>query len=283
MRRGAAALAAGIGLAAPAFAQAPAQRPLFEAGVFGGGALLPDYPAAGQAHARGAVLPWLIYRGELLRSDESGVRGHMVRARDLEFSINLNGALGSQSSDNDARSGMPDLDYLGEIGPSLRWVPWRDAENRTRITVETPLRAVFGTDLERIRFRGFVFAPEIALERVDLGFPGARGRLGLGPVFASGLLMDYWYEVQAPYARPGRPAYDASGGYLGLRLQGSWRVPVTERISIAIGGRLANFSGATNEDSPLFRSTFNATLVAGVSFTLFRSTAMVAAGGDPFD
>jgi MipA family protein len=277
------AAAAAIAAALPAPAQETQRRPLLEAGVFGGGALLPNYPAAGQSHLRPVVLPWLIYRGDLLRSDDRGVRGHVYRSQDLEFTLNLSGALGSRSSENDARQGMPDLDYLGEIGPSLRWVAWRDGENRSRLVVETPVRAVFGTDLERIRFRGFVFAPEVALERADLGFRGARARIGFGPILASGLLMDYWYEVKAEYARPGRPAYDASGGYLGLRLQYSYRVPVTDRLSVTLGGRLENFSGATNEDSPLFRKAFNATLVGGVSFTLYRSPATVAAGGDPFD
>ena len=109
----------------PALAQAA--LPVVEAGVFGGAALLPDYPASGQSHARGVVLPWLIYRGELLRSDDRGLRGRLWRDRDLEFTVNANGAVGSRSRDNRAREGMPDLDWLGEIGPSLRWVAWRSA------------------------------------------------------------------------------------------------------------------------------------------------------------
>jgi outer membrane scaffolding protein for murein synthesis (MipA/OmpV family) len=295
MRAGATVLAAAAALLAAAGRPAAAQRgdaaaaldgprrPLLEAGVFGGGALLPDYPAAGQSHLRPLVLPWLVYRGDLLRSDERGVRGQVYRSADLEFTLNFNGALASRSSDNRAREGMPDLDYLGEVGPSLRWVAWRDAGNRSRLVVETPVRAVFGTDLQRVRFRGVVFAPEVALERGDLLFPGARARVGIGAVFASGLLMDYWYQVRGENARPGRPAYDASGGYLGLRLQYSYRVPVTERLWVTLGGRLESFSGATNAGSPLFRDAFNATVVGGLSFTLYRTDAHVAPGSDPFE
>ena len=61
------------------------------------------------------------------------------------------------------------------------------------------------------------------------------------------------------------------------------RMPVTERLWLTLGGRLENFSGATNADSPLFRSEFNATFVAGLSFTFYRSRSTVRAGGDPFD
>ncbi|MBL6457047.1 MipA/OmpV family protein [Belnapia sp. T6] len=259
------------------------QRPLLEMGVFGGAALLPDYPAAGQSHVRGLVLPWVIYRGELLRSDDRGVRGRVYRNRDLELTLNFNGALGIHSRDNRAREGMPNLDYLGEIGPSLRWVAWQDPARRSRVTLEAPLRGVFSTDFSSVRFRGFVVAPEVAYERGDLLRPGARARIGIGPVFASGRLMDYFYRVEGQYARPGRPAYDASGGYLGLRMQFSYRVPVTERLSLTAGGRLENFSGATNAGSPLFKSEFNASLVGGVSFALYRSAAMTASTAEAFD
>jgi MipA family protein len=281
-RAGLAIAVATAAIAASATAQ-EVRRPLLEAGVFGGGALLPDYPAAGQSHFRALALPWLIYRGDVLRSDDRGLRGRFYRGEDLEFTLNFNGALGTRSSDNRAREGMPDLDYLGEVGPSLRWVAWRDAENRSRIAVEAPVRAVFGTDFERIRYRGLVFAPEVAYERRGLLFAESRARAGIGPVFASGRLMDYWYKVGSEHARPGRPAYDASGGYLGLRLQVSYRVPVTGRLSATLGGRLETFSGATNRESPLFRSELNATLVGGLSFALYRSDAAVASAAEPFD
>ena len=75
----------------------------------------------------------------------------------------------------------------------------------------------------------------------------------------------------------------AAGGYLGLRLQFSYRVPLTERISVSAGGRLENFSGASNAGSPLFRSEFNATLVGGLSFALYRSAAQTGSAAEPFD
>ncbi len=269
-------------VAAPAAAQ-EVRRPLFEAGVIGGAGLLPDYPAAEDSEFRALALPWLIYRGEILQSDERGLRGRLYRATDLELTLNFNGALGSRSDAGDARQGMPDLDWLGEVGPSLRWVAWRDEARLTRLTLELPVRAAFGTDFHRIRHRGFVFAPEVAVERSSLFGRESRLRLGIGPVFASGGLMDYWYRVKPQEARPGRPAYNGEGGYLGTRLQFSYRTPLTESIWLTAGGRVENFSGATNEESPLFRSDWNVTLVGGVSFTLYRSSSTVASAAEPFD
>lgn len=258
------------------------RRPLLEAGVLFGGGLLPDYPAADRAEARALALPWLIYRGQILQSDERGLRGRLYRSADLELTVNANGALGSDS-DSGARAGMADLDPIGEIGPSLRWVAWRDTARLTRIVLEAPVRAAFTTDFSRIRHRGFVLAPEIAIERSGLFQPGSRARIGLGPVFATGGLMDYWYRVKPGEARPNRPAYEADGGYLGMRLQFSYRLPLTDRIAITTGGRVENFSGAANTESPLFRSEWNATLVGGVSVSLYRSTETVASTAEPHD
>ena len=281
-------LLAGACVPAALPAAAPAQevrRPLLEAGALFGGGLLPDYPASDRTEPRALALPWLIYRGEILQSDERGLRGRLYRSTDLELTINANGALGSQSGGG-AREGMEDLDPLGEVGPSLRWVAWRDTSRLTRIVLEAPVRAAFTTDFSRIRHRGFVLAPEVSVERTGLFQPGGRqdrARIGLGPVFATGGLMDYWYRVRPEEARANRPTYDADGGYLGMRLQFSYRVPVTDRITLTAGGRVENFSGAANADSPLFRSEWNATVVGGISVSLYRSEATVASGAEPYD
>lgn len=269
-------------VAPEAAAQPTERRPLFEAGVFGGGGWIPDYPAAGQNHFRGLVLPYVLYRGEILRSDDRGVRGRFYRSEDLEFSLSFNAAFAARSRDNRAREGMRDLDYLGEVGPALRYVPWR-ADGTRRITLELPVRAVFSTDFSQINFRGLILAPEAAFEHIGLFHPRARSRVSIGPVFATGRYMDYFYRVEGEFVRPNRPGYDAAGGYLGARLQLSHRRPLTDRISVVAGGRVENFSGASNADSPLYRREWNAALFGGVSISLYRSAATVDSASEPFD
>ena len=66
-------------------------KPLFELGVMGGGGYLPDYPAADESQFRGLALPYIAYRGEVLRSDEKGLlRGRLIHTDDVEFDISLN-------------------------------------------------------------------------------------------------------------------------------------------------------------------------------------------------
>jgi outer membrane scaffolding protein for murein synthesis (MipA/OmpV family) len=269
-------------LAGPAAAQ-EVRLPMFEAGVAGGGGWLPDYPAADQNHLRGIVVPYVIYRGEVLRADDQGVRGRVLRGERVGLDLSFSGAFPSSSDDNKARRGMPDLDWQGEVGPALRLTLWRDAAHPRRVNLELPVRAVFSSDLTSVSYRGFVFSPELAYEDRNIGFTGARLRIGLGPIFATSRLQQYFYDVAPEYARADRPAYRADGGYLGTRLQFSYRVPITEHISFVGGGRVENFAGAANADSPLHRQDWNGTVALGFAWSFYRSETMVASSADPFD
>lgn len=263
---------------------APEMRlPKFEAGLAAGAGWLPDYPAAGQNHFQGLAFPYLIYRGEILRSDGQGVRGRFYNDEAIGLDLSFSGAFPSSSRDNRAREGMPDLDWQGEVGPSLRITLWRDPARPQRLNLELPLRAVFSTDLSSVRYRGLTFSPELAYERRALAREGDRFRIGLGPVFATDRMMDYFYRVEPRYVRADRPAYDAEGGYLGTRMQFSYRFPLTGRLSAVAGGRVESFHGARNEDSPLFRRDWNLSAALGLSWSLYRSEASVASSASPFD
>lgn len=261
------------------------RRPVLELGLAGGGGYVPDYPAADEGRLRGIVAPFLIYRGEIVRSDDQGARLRAFRSEDVEFSISASGSFPVSSDDNDARRGMPDLDLMGEIGPTLRLTLWRgeDAAQPRRILLETPVRAVFSTDFSSISHRGFTFAPDIAFEARNLFLPNARLRAGIGVTFGDDRFMTYFYGVAPEFAQTGRPAYNARAGYLGARASVSYRVPITDRIAVVAGARLEYFGGAANSDSPLFRRDWNLSVAAGFSWSLWRSDATVAVDNDPFD
>ena len=72
--------------AAPATAAEPA-LPLWEAGVFGGTAVTPAYPGSNERSTRTLALPYLVYRGEVLRADRSGVGARLVNTDRTEFDV----------------------------------------------------------------------------------------------------------------------------------------------------------------------------------------------------
>jgi outer membrane scaffolding protein for murein synthesis (MipA/OmpV family) len=268
--------------ALPAKAQ---QLPVFEAGIAGGGGFLPAYPASDQNRWRGLAVPYIIYRGNVFRADDNGLRARTSLADGIELSVSASGGVNASSDDVTARQGMPDLEWLGELGPTLRFTLWRgeDEASPQRIVVDTPIRAVFSTDWSSVSFRGFTFAPDIAYEHTHFLSPFARLRVSAGVSFGTDRYADYFYDVAPQFARADRPAYNAQAGYVGSRLTLSYRLPLNERFSVVAGGRVENFSGAANADSPLFRNEWNFSVVAGFAVSLWRSEATVNAASQPFD
>jgi len=255
------------------------QKPLFEIGIAAGAGYIPDYPGAGQSHVRGIAVPYVIYRGDFLQTSQSGIRGRLYQSNRVTFDLSLDGTLGSQTNDDKARAGMPKIDYLGEIGPGVK-INLAHPDPTSRFDIDLPVRAAFSTDFSRGDFRGFDVAPDLAYAKSDLFEPGTRLRIGIGPVFASTRLMNYFYEVKPQYANAGRPQYGAKAGYLGSRLQTSLSVPLTDRISAFGGVRGDLFSGAANESSPLLKRTVTLSVGGGFTYSLYKSSSTTTVTDD---
>src|SRR5436190_2208196 len=102
----------GAETAAPATDQFPfTDRALWEAGVAGALTYLPDYPAAAQNHMKWIAAPYVVYRGRIMRADREGARASFFRTRSLAAELSVAASFASRSKDNEARAGMPDLDY----------------------------------------------------------------------------------------------------------------------------------------------------------------------------
>ena len=83
--------------------------------------------------------------------------------------------------------------------------------------------------------------------------------------------MDYFYEVQPEFVTPKRPAYDADAGYLGSNLTLVVSKRFNNRFRLSLGTRIGIHSGATNDDSPLFRDEFNASVFTAFYWSIFQS------------
>jgi outer membrane scaffolding protein for murein synthesis (MipA/OmpV family) len=258
-----------LGAFSPAAAQEPA-KPLFELGIAGGAGYVPDYPAADQSHLQYLALPYFAYRGKFLRSDEKGLlRGRFVRTRNVELDVSLSGSFAIDSDDNDARRGMPDLDYLGEVGPRLQITIARAARH-AKIDLELPLRAVFSTGLSDLDYRGVTFSPAITYQHEQF-FGPTEIKLGIAAIFGTEELMSYFYEVEPRFITPTRRAFAPDAGYLGAQLELLASRQLFSRLRVFLAGRIFSHHGATNDDSPLFRDRTTASIGAGLVISLYHS------------
>lgn len=201
---------AAVTISAPARAE---MLPLWEAGAGVAAISFPDYRGAASRRSYLLPVPVFIYRGEIFQVDREKVRGLLFKNARTELDISINGSVPIRSNGNPVRDGMPDLDPTLEIGPSLNVT--LTETGRSKLALRLPLRAVIASD-----FRSFQSAGVIANPNLNLDLKAVAGwRLGLvaGALFADHKYHDYFYGVAPVYARPGRAAYRAPGGYSGAQ------------------------------------------------------------------
>ena len=252
-------------------------RPRWEFGVGVAGLRLPDYRGSDESRGYLVPLPYFVYRGTWLKADRGGARALLFDTDRVKVDVSLAASTPTQSEDNLARAGMPDLAATGEIGPNLNITLARSARQRWKLDLRFPLRAAI--TLQRSpKFAGTTFSPHFNL---DVAGVAGGWNLGLltGPLFADRKFHDRLYSVDAPYATADRPAYRAHGGYAGWQALSA----VSRRFGNAWVGAFVRYDtlrGATFDDSPLVRRNSVLTFGFGLSYILASSSEMVSRSAD---
>lgn len=237
-----------------ASAEEETAKPLWEFALAGYGLYGPAYPGSVETQGNFLPLPFPIYRGKFLRlgeDTEKPIRGRLFQSDWLRLDLDMDLNFGSKSQDIEARTGMPDLDPLVEIGPELELKFTNQPSNRGNLYMALQGRAAVSFDGFSPSWRGMSFSPELRYVR-NFEQHGKRLKLRLTPTFATSDYMKYYYQVDPLFADGQRPAYNASGGYLGTTLGVSLHLPVTPKFEVRSGARLGFLQGARNENSPLF-------------------------------
>ena len=242
--------------------------PLWELGVGAAGIHFPDYRGSDNSQQYLLPFPAVIYRGDKLKVDRKGLRGLLFDSERVVLDISLDGAVPVDSDQNGARAGMPDLDAVFEIGPSLK-ISLYDTETY-EFRLNLPYRYVYSSDFTRLDSHGTLFHPNLSF---DYNGPWHLG-LSVGPLYASQEYHDYYYSVAPEHVIATRPAYHADGGYSGMRYTLGW----SRRYNgLWLGAfvRYDDLSNAVFRDSPLVER--EDALMGGISLAWFfkRSARMV--------
>lgn len=253
------------------------EKPLWEIGVGGGILHMPDYRGSDEGRFLFLPHPYLIYRGDVLNIDDRRISGKIFGTDRITLDASGSGSAPLKSSDNSARSGMPDLDATAELGPALKINILGNKSESYDLNLFLPVRVLFSTDFASVRREGWIFSPRINLEKRDI-IPGTGLKLGLsaGPMFADSSYNAYFYTVEAAYARAGRPAYAAGGGYSGSTLRAGLSKTYKRFIFQAFISA-DFFQGAVFEDSPLVKAKTSVISGIDVSWIFFKSDRKVQA------
>jgi outer membrane protein len=259
------------------------ERPKWELGVGGVFYTQPDYVGSDEYRFRAIPFPWIVYRGQHLRVDREAIQAKIFGTDLIRLDLSASGQYSVDSDDNDRRHGMPDLDWIGQIGPTVKFVVARSDDGRHALDVDVPFRVAIAVDFDHISYEGIVSSPKLQYRYEPENW---RLEANAGLEFQSNSYNEFYYSVPVRHATPDRPFYGADGGYAGLRLAGgvsryfgspvSWLGP----FYVGLFARYINLEGATFHDSPLVGS--NHAFVGGIALGIVinKSDEMVITGAE---
>lgn len=230
-------------------------RPLWEFGVFWGGAWIPHYRGSDEHNYYVVPIPFVIYRGKRLRVGRQGVRSRLLWSERFETDLSVYGNP-PVDDDNEARLGMPELDPILEFGPVAKWyfTP-KDAPDLLYLSVAA--RGVWAMEIHdgygvdhvgihggiHLRYRNRTF-----FEKTQWRFS-----LNAGIDIADRDYNSYFYEVSEDYATEDRPRFRSRGGYGGFSTSATVTKRLSSRFSIGSFVRWEGLWGAVIDESPLVR------------------------------
>jgi len=255
-------------LLAMAWPETRADQPLWEAGLGVGVLKLPHYRGSDQSRTWVLPVPYVAYRGDILKADREGARAILFDTERVDFDLSIAATAPTRSDDNDARQGMPDLAATFEIGPNLNTTLARGSW--WKLQLRAPVRAALTIE-SHPKMIGWLASPNLNL---DTKINGWNASLLGGPLFGSRGFNGYYFDVAPQFATATRPEYRAPGGFGGWRLIAS----TSRRIgSIWMGGFVTadTVKGAVYDGSPLVRQHGTLAFGFAVSWVFAQSTERV--------
>ena len=224
----------------------------------------PDYPGSKEKNDLLLPFPYFTYRSKDLTIDQREVKKPLYELGPLELDLSLSISVPVSSKDNQARSGMEDLDGSIGLGPVFKYTLHR--KHISELKLELPIRAILATDFKSIHQEGWVTSPGIYYYyRRNLGnHQRIKATFGTSADFATAQYNDYFYGVNPTEATTARPAYKATGGFANMSYSASinWHIG-----QFWIGGfyRQRDLKQAVTAASPLVETTRSETY--GLVFT----------------
>ncbi len=248
--------------------------PLWEVNLLNGFIRLPHYRGSDEYNIYAFPLPYLVYRGKILKADREGLKGVFRESEFFETGLSLDGSPPSYQK-NQAREGMSDIGAIVEIGPMIRFF----AAGRERLQplhLITAIRMAISVDPADLSTNARGVRGEIkAVYRNRTLFENASFGMSAGMDFADRAYNGYFYDVAPDDVTASRPAYRSQGGYAGFSLSLNGQKEIGDRWSLGGYYRWDNLSGSIFRDSPLVKTENNHIFGCALILNLSRSERTV--------
>jgi len=245
------------------------ELPLWEFGLGAGGLHQSFYTGTKDTRTFAFPVPLIIYRGEVFKSDDEGIRAQLSKTQRYTLDLSLDFNLAIDSDEVELRRGLPDIGSLLQIGPSLEITLSKREHNEWLLRL--PVRSNFDISSDGVKQAGYTFSPNIAyLHQLSTEPTPWRAGVSVGPQFSDSKFNNIYYGVDQQFATANRPAYTSSGGYSGARAALTLTSKSRKRLLVMFL-RYDNISGAEFDDSPLVETDNNLTIGFIYSHYLWKS------------
>lgn len=225
--------------------------PTFEIGMGIANLYYPNYPGAEQYTNLIFPFPYAYYRGEWIEaSRDKGIRSRIFETAKVELSLSFSGSLPVDSKNNDARTGMDDLDWIYEFGPSL--VYSFSMPQKQRLHFQLPLRLVSSTNFAHTQEHGVLFNPTLAYRYYNVCKHTCFFEAQINAEYATKKLHQYFYDVVPKFVTAERPQYNSDAGNLSYGALLKYRIQNDTWLwGVNLGYN--TYMGNANTDSPLLK------------------------------
>ncbi len=207
------------------------------------------YPGAKQTNRLIFPAPYFTYRSPKFEVDR-GIKSFIYNSETIIIDLSADFAFPVDSDDTLARKGMPDLDFVLQLGPSLEFMLNDKNKNYFDARFEIPVRVAFAVDLGSIETIGYLVEPRFTLKHQRLSNTGLSHKATFGLKFATQEFHAYYYDVAAEFATATRAEYKSDAGFGGSFVNYRISYKTNDFVYWAFV-RYQSLRGAEFEDSPL--------------------------------
>ncbi|PKG82498.1 MipA/OmpV family protein [Colwellia sp. 75C3] len=254
---------------------APKKEPVIEVGVGAFAMHLPQYLGSDQSDSYVVPLPYFYYLDDDFKVDRNQFTGKLWQDNNFYLDLSASGGVKVNSEDNTARTAMPDLDWVFELGPSIKYYFTGDPQKNSYLYAEFFTRKATATDFSSLTNVGWRYGPSITYQQAFSSHWINQGK-GVFELttranvnFSDSRYSNYYYGVPSQYQKTDRQAYQSDGGYAGSDIS----VGLTYKVNDWWLGGFARYyylSGAEYEASPLVKQHSNWSLGFGVAWIFYK-------------
>lgn len=207
------------------------------------------YPGAEERNQVFLPAPYFTYRSPKFEVDR-GIKSFLYNSEVIVIDLSADFGLPVDSDDTIARQGMPDLDFVLQLGPSFEFLLNDRRKNYFDARFELPVRVAFTVDIGNVDHIGYLVEPRFTFNHRRNSSTGLSQKATLGLKFASDDYYAYYYDVAPEFVTPVRNEYKSDAGFGGSFVNYRLSYKTSDFIYWAFI-RYQSLRGAVFENSPL--------------------------------